>query len=79
MAQMAVLREVHDPESHTSVLHLRDTAQSPIGPYANEYMFVLSFSQDGGKIVKIEEFLDSANCNEFFGKIERWLAEQKDA
>ena len=62
-----------------SVLHLRDTAQSPIGPYDNEYMFVLSFTQDGRKITKIEEFLDSANCNDFFGKIEKWLAERKHA
>lgn len=75
--QTTLLKEIHDPEARQSVLHLHDTAQSPIGPYANEYMFVLSFTEDGTKIIKIEEFLDSANCNEFFGRIEKWLAEQK--
>lgn len=68
---------MHDPEARTSVLHLRDTAQSPVGAYDNEYMFILSFTEDGTKITKIEEFLDSANCNEFFGRIEKWHAEQK--
>jgi len=68
---------MHDPEARSSVLHLRDTAQSPVGPYENEYVFMLSFTEDGKQITRIEEFLDSANCNAFFGRIQKWLAEQK--
>lgn len=57
---MTPLKVVNDPEQHMAVLHARGTGESPVGPYRNEYSLWFTFNEDGTKITRIEEFLDSA-------------------
>jgi ketosteroid isomerase-like protein len=64
-----VHNEFHNAEARTSYMHASSRAETPIGTYANEYALVLSFTEDGTKITKIEEFVDSAYSAQFFAKL----------
>ena len=74
---MTVLKEVHDPEAHVCAIHASSTAETPIGHYANEYSLFLTFTDDGTKVKRFEEFVDSAYSGAFFAKLEAWGASQK--
>ncbi|KAF3029620.1 hypothetical protein E8E12_000985, partial [Didymella heteroderae] len=41
---------VHDPETHSCVVHASSTVDTEIGQYANEYMLSLEFTEDGKKV-----------------------------
>lgn len=58
-----------DEEARKVVLHLTSTAETNIGPYANEYVWVLKFTDDGKEISEIMEFADSAYTLEKLGKL----------
>jgi ketosteroid isomerase-like protein len=45
------------------------TAETDIGPYANDYVLILYFTEDGEKVVKFEEYVDSAYSKGFFAKL----------
>jgi ketosteroid isomerase-like protein len=64
-----VHNEFHNAEARTSYMHASSRAETAIGTYANEYAVVLSFTKDGTKITKIEEFVDSAYSAQFFAKL----------
>lgn len=57
--------EIHDATKHTCIIHARSTAGTPIGPYGNEYALILTFTEDGGKVTKFDEFVDSAYSQQF--------------
>jgi ketosteroid isomerase-like protein len=65
-----VHKEVQDVEARTCMMHASSTANTKKGPYANEYALILTFTNDGKKIEKIEEFADSAYSKEFFAKLQ---------
>lgn len=67
---MTVHKEVHDPIAHVCSMHASSSAQTEIGQYANEYALFLTFTEDGKKISRIEEFADSAYSAEFFSKLD---------
>lgn len=46
-----------------SVCRTSVTPTTPVGPYKNEYVWFLSFTEDGKKIIKIEEFLDAMGAS----------------
>lgn len=50
----------NDAENHKAAVHATSHSDSVIGPYDNEYVFLLEFTEDGTKIVKMEEMVDSA-------------------
>ncbi|KAF1916292.1 hypothetical protein BDU57DRAFT_574111 [Ampelomyces quisqualis] len=60
---------VHDAEAHTCIMHATSTAETDIGPYGNEYALVLNFTNDGNKVTKILEFVDSAYSIKFFARL----------
>ncbi|KAH7087114.1 hypothetical protein FB567DRAFT_602682 [Paraphoma chrysanthemicola] len=60
---------VHDAEQHTCMMHATSTAETDIGPYANEYALVLHFTEDGKKVVRFLEYVDSKYSSEFFAKL----------
>jgi hypothetical protein len=64
-----VHRMVHDFENHASTIHASSTADTKDGPYANEYMLSLIFTEDGSKVTNIEEFVDSRYSLEFFAEL----------
>ena len=46
-------------------------AGSPVGPFEMESVFILTFTDDGNKVCKVEEVLDSDYINAFFAKLPR--------
>lgn len=42
------------------VLHLNSTGETDVGPYANEYMAVLTITEDGQLINHVTEFINSS-------------------
>ncbi|KAI4674552.1 uncharacterized protein J4E88_008288 [Alternaria novae-zelandiae] len=67
--KVTVHTEVHDADAHTCIMHATSTADSDIGPYANEYALVLHFTEDGKQVTKFLEFVDSAFSNKFFKEL----------
>ncbi|EMC96500.1 hypothetical protein BAUCODRAFT_70052 [Baudoinia panamericana UAMH 10762] len=45
------------------------TAMSPVGPYSNQYVWFLTFTEDGKQISDITEFLDSKSATELLTKL----------
>jgi len=64
-----VLHTTHDPETHRAVLNIQNYADTPAGKFELESIFVLWFTEDGMKLQKVEEFVDSAYLNTFFAKV----------
>lgn len=60
---------VVDVEARRVMMHLTSTAETDVGPYNNEYIFLISISEDGEKVDEIVEFLDSLYTAEFVGKL----------
>lgn len=75
--QVHVTSELHDAEAHKCALRATSTADTPVGPYANEYAIFVTFTEDGKQITKFEEFVDSACAGQFFAKLNEWAAAQK--
>jgi ketosteroid isomerase-like protein len=61
--------EVHDAETRKCVIHASSSANTKIGTYGNEYALFLTFTEDGKKITKVEEFADSAYSAKFFANL----------
>ncbi|KAL9616942.1 MAG: hypothetical protein Q9160_008212 [Pyrenula sp. 1 TL-2023] len=49
-----------DDEKRSVVLHATGTADTILGPFHNEYIFVLKMDETGQKVRHIDEFVDSA-------------------
>lgn len=47
------------PEELRAVVRSSLDANTPVGPYHMEYIWFLTFEENGRKIVKIEEYLDT--------------------
>ncbi|KAH8714030.1 hypothetical protein GQ44DRAFT_689025 [Phaeosphaeriaceae sp. PMI808] len=60
---------VHDADAHTCIMHATSTAETDIGPYGNEYALILHFTDDGKKVTKFLEYVDSAYSIKFFGAL----------
>ena len=67
--QFMIDDEVYDPEVRKSVVSAHATATSALGPYVMEYMMMLFFDENGEKIVKVHEFIDSAYGLDFFARL----------
>lgn len=46
------------PEVKRAVARSHVEAQTPVGPYHNEYVWFFTFDQSGQKITQITEFID---------------------
>lgn len=66
-----VLDEAHDVETRKCIIHASSTADSIIGPYANEYALIMTFTEDRKQVVEFKEFVDSAYSKEFFAALEK--------
>jgi hypothetical protein len=64
-----VHKEIHDAQAHTCVIHASSMADTKIGPYANEYALSLTFTEDGKKVSRFEEFVDSGYSNRFMAAL----------
>ncbi|KAK4955688.1 hypothetical protein LTR10_006627 [Elasticomyces elasticus] len=64
---------IHDylaiPNERRAVCRTSLTADTPVGSYANDYVWFFTFDEDGGKIVSITEFMDSKAGAEMLRKL----------
>ncbi|KFA68130.1 hypothetical protein S40285_10017 [Stachybotrys chlorohalonatus IBT 40285] len=65
---------VIDEVARKIVLFISSSADSPIGPYTNEYVFELKTNEDGTLIEQITEFIDTAPTVGFTQKMMAHLA-----
>ncbi|KAK3628735.1 hypothetical protein LTR56_018456 [Elasticomyces elasticus] len=71
--KMEILNFVNDSDQHKAVVHAKGAGESLVGPYRNEYAFFFDFNADGTKVVRAEEFVDSAFSNGFSAKLEEYM------
>jgi len=67
---------IEDTKNNKVNVWARSTADTPVGPYSNEYMLVFHFDDKQEKLIKFYEFVDSKYSAEHFGKM-REFAEAK--
>ncbi|KAH8678504.1 hypothetical protein BX600DRAFT_431778 [Xylariales sp. PMI_506] len=70
---LEVLDTVVDQTAHKVALHAKSTADTPLGPYTNEYMLFFYMTEDDSLINKVVEFVDSASSKQFFGSLGQLL------
>ncbi|KAL6799538.1 hypothetical protein GGI42DRAFT_355135 [Trichoderma sp. SZMC 28013] len=58
-----------DVEMRRVTMHLKSTGESDLGAYNNEYIFMITVSEDGEKVDGILEFLDSLYSSEFVSSL----------
>jgi ketosteroid isomerase-like protein len=73
---MEVLEAVEDSEHHKVVLHIRATAQTPVGEYDNEFSVFVRMTEDDQRINRIKEFVDSGFSITFFQKLRAHMESQ---
>lgn len=69
------MEEIHDPEANRCIIHASSTAETKIGQYRNEYALILTFSKDGKRVTKFDEFVDSAYSEHFAAALEKASSE----
>ncbi|EMD86779.1 hypothetical protein COCC4DRAFT_42212 [Bipolaris maydis ATCC 48331] len=62
---VTIKEEIHDAGARKCIIHAFSRAETKIGPYANEYALILTFTEDGRKVTKFDEFVDSAYSEQF--------------
>ena len=64
---------VVDEEARKVAMHATSTATTDLGDYSNEYVLVLHMTEDGKKVVRFEEFVDSKYSTEFMQRLREHL------
>ncbi|KAL2808478.1 hypothetical protein BJX63DRAFT_436073 [Aspergillus granulosus] len=69
---------VHDTTNGTAAVYATSSAETPIPGemWTNEYAIFLSLTEDGSKVKRLEEMVDSAFYQHFFPKFQKYLVEQ---
>lgn len=57
--KMTIDEYIGTPEERRAVVRSSLFANTPVGPYKNEYIWLLTFDESGQKIVNITEFMDT--------------------
>ena len=66
-----------DEKENKVVVWARSTADTDLGPYANEYMLALYMNEAGDKIDRFLEFVDSNNSVQFIPRLRKYIAEKE--
>ncbi|KAI1474295.1 hypothetical protein F4774DRAFT_401250 [Daldinia eschscholtzii] len=66
---------VVDEVNRKVVLHLKSRSETAVGLYENEYVWILTLSEDGKLIDDIVEFADSLYTNEQLPKLRKAIEE----
>lgn len=75
---MEIYEIVHDVARGKAVIYATSHADTPWEDFKwkNEYAVFLTFTENGEKINKVDEMLDSAFAKEFFPRFQKYLSEQ---
>ncbi|KAH8797752.1 hypothetical protein F5884DRAFT_905891 [Xylogone sp. PMI_703] len=68
---------VEDEKENKVAVWANSTAESDIGPYANEYMFLFYLNKEGDKIEKILELMDASVASGFFKDLGEYIAKKQ--
>lgn len=71
-----MVHQMHDGDAATAVLHVRTTADSAIGPYTNEHVMFFTFTDDGKKLTKLQDFMDSAFVRDYQPRFKAYISKQ---
>ncbi|KAI7115138.1 hypothetical protein KC343_g18671 [Hortaea werneckii] len=71
--KIEVADQVFDEGQKKAALHVFGSATSPVGKYEQEYTWFLTFSEDGTKVKRMEEMIDSAYLAEFFKRLNHYV------
>ena len=74
---VTVKNTVVDEEARKVAMHASSTARTDLGDYSNEYMLVLHMTEDGKKVGRFEEFVDSKNSTDFFPRLREHIADKQ--
>ena len=73
-----VINDIFEDEKENKVVvWAQSTADTVIGPYANEYMLAFYMNEAGDKVDKFLEFVDSTNSVTFFPKLRKYIVESE--
>lgn len=64
-----------DVEARKAVVHLKSSAETPLGEYKNSYIFTFHFTEDGTQIDDVLEFVDTKTVADFVPALLKWVAE----
>ncbi|KAK3695709.1 hypothetical protein B0T22DRAFT_456034 [Podospora appendiculata] len=64
---------MEDAAANKVVVWAHSTADTAIGPYANEYMLIFHFTPAGDKVTRFLEWVDSAAAVAFFPRLRLYL------
>ncbi|CAF9922926.1 hypothetical protein IMSHALPRED_005803 [Imshaugia aleurites] len=68
---------VVDETARKVVMHAFSTASTALGPYENEYTLILHMSEDGRKVEKFYEFVDSAYSVDYMARLRDSIVNQQ--
>lgn len=68
---LEILEDIHRGKV---VIHAKSSAVTRIGHFENEYVLILTLSEDRAKIVHVKDFLDSAFSKDFMGRLAEYQA-----
>ena len=75
---VVVKNAVVDEEAKQVTMHATSSAMTAVGKYDNEYMLALRMTEDGTKVEKFDEFVDSKYSSEYFTALGMKLAPEKE-
>lgn len=75
--QVKVHAQIFDSEARSWCVHMDMWATTPVGPFHNEFVFMLFFNEEGSKVVRIREMMDSLYASTFFAKMAAYGAQQQ--
>ncbi|KAK4504444.1 hypothetical protein PRZ48_005360 [Zasmidium cellare] len=70
--KMKIWNIISDPEQHQAVVHATAMGETPLGFYENEHVFFLSFNEDGSKVNRVEEYVDTSYSEAFVKKMQAY-------
>lgn len=68
MEQTTINDIVVAPEERRVVIHSSVTASATVGRFSNEYVWFFTFDQEGQKITRIDEMMDSAAVKDLYAR-----------
>ncbi|KAI6833465.1 hypothetical protein KC332_g12649 [Hortaea werneckii] len=71
--KIEVTDQVFDGDQKKAALHVFGSASSPVGKYEQEYTWFLTFNEDGTKVKRLEEMIDSSYLAEFFKRLHDYV------
>jgi hypothetical protein len=69
-----VWKVISDPEQHSAAVHATAIGDTPLGAYENEHVFFFYFTDDGRKVNRVEEYVDTSYSEAFVKNVKDYQA-----